>query len=78
MVARRREGEGQAGEDAARIVGHRGDLAVHRRRRPVDAPAEVAADRLVAEADAEQRPPCRGAGGDQVERDAGRSGVPGR
>ena len=49
MVARRREGGGQAGEDAARIVGHRGDLAVHRRRRPVDAPAEVAADRLVAE-----------------------------
>ncbi len=38
---------------------------------PLDPAAEMLPDRLMAEADAEQRPPCRRAGRDQIERDAG-------
>ena len=48
----------------------RADLAVHRRRRADDLAAERLADRLVAEADAEDRDLAR-SGGDQVEADAG-------
>ncbi len=46
------------------------DLAVHRFRRADDLAAERLADRLVAEADAEQWD-LPGGGGDQVEADAG-------
>ena len=48
----------------------RADLAVHRRRRADDLAAERLADRLMAEADAEDRE-LAGGGGDQVEADAG-------
>jgi hypothetical protein len=44
---------------------------VHQFGRAHHAAAEMLADRLVPEADAEQRAPLRRAGGDQIERDAG-------
>src|SRR5690606_20057967 len=71
VVARRREGRGEAGEDAAPVVRNGAGLAMHRRRRALDPAAEGFGDRLVAEADAEQRPPRRRAGRDERERDAG-------
>src|SRR5258708_22450011 len=55
MIARRREGVGQAGEDAAAAMADAAHLAMHRHRRAHDAAAQRLADRLVAEADAEDR-----------------------
>ena len=55
MVARRLEGAVDAAEDRAAGVADLADLAVHQRRRAHDLAAIDLADRLVAEADAEDR-----------------------
>ena len=55
VIARRLEGPGEAAEDALPFVLDRRRLAVHQAARAHDAPAEGVADRLVAEADAEER-----------------------
>ncbi len=55
---------------SVRGVEDAGDLAVHRRGRADHLAAECLADRLMAEADAEDRDFARG-GGDQVQADAG-------
>ena len=55
MVARRLERAVDAAEDAVALVADLGELAVHRQRRAHDLAAEGLADRLVAEADAEDR-----------------------
>ena len=59
MVARRLEGRVDAAEDAGAGMADRGELAVHRRRRAHHPAAESVADRLMAEADAEDRDCCR-------------------
>ena len=56
-------GLGDAGEDAAAVVLDRRRLAVHRRRRAHDRAAERGADRLVPEADAENRRRARRSAG---------------
>jgi hypothetical protein len=70
MVARRGERGGQAGEDAAPLVAHLAQLAVHRRRRAHHLAAEVLADRLVAETHTKDRH-LAGGRGDRVQADAG-------
>src|SRR5258705_5148053 len=55
VVARGDEGVAGSGEHAAAVVPDRGRLAVHPRLRPRDRGAGRLADRLVAEADAEDR-----------------------
>src|SRR5262245_5038312 len=70
MIAGRVEGIGQAGEDARIVVVDGRGLAVHDTRRADHVAAEGGADRLVAEADAEDRDRAREAL-DQRHRDAG-------
>src|SRR5690348_1636129 len=70
MIARGFEWRVDAAKDAAAIVLDFGKLAVHRHRCAHDLAAESLADRLVAEANAEDRD-ARRRGGDQVEADAG-------
>ena len=70
VVARGGEGAGQAAEDARVGVMHRGSLAMHELAGMHDPAAEGGADRLVAEADAEQRQ-LAGEGLDRRHRDAG-------
>ena len=55
VIARRDERPGDAGEHAAAVVLDRRRLAVHRHARAHDRAAEHRADRLVPEADAEDR-----------------------
>ncbi len=55
VIARRLERPIDAAKQAARIVGDGRKLAVHRQWRAHDMAAEHLADRLMAEADAEQR-----------------------
>ncbi len=61
MIARGLEGRGQAREDALAGVMHRAHLAMHDLVAAHDLAAEGLADRLVAEADAEQRCPVSAA-----------------
>src|SRR3954451_14302991 len=60
VIAGGLERVGQAGEDPHVVMADGGGLAVHQPRRPVDGGAERHAERLVAEADAQQRDagPC--------------------
>ena len=71
VVARGLERRGQAAEDALALVVDGAELAVHDLAGAHHPAAEGLADRLVAEADAEQRRPGLGGGGDQGEADAG-------
>jgi len=73
VVARGRETRGQAGQEAAAVVGDQCRLAVHGLGRRGDPGAVGGRDGLVAEADAEQRGRGR-AGPDDVDADAGVGG----
>src|SRR4029434_10339554 len=55
MISRRGQRVGQPGKRACTAVRDRGELAVHHALRTHDAPTERLADRLVPEADAEDR-----------------------
>src|ERR1700730_11018029 len=55
VVAGRLEGAGQTGKQPAAVVAYARGLAVHQPRRPLDQSAEGDCQRLVAEADPEQR-----------------------
>ena len=70
-------GEGRPREDAPALVADGAELAVHDLAGAHHAAAEGLADRLVAEADAEERRAGLGGGGDQREADAGLVGVAG-
>src|SRR5258705_1934210 len=70
VVARRLEPRRQAPEDAVAVVRDRGGLPVHLPLRSRDRAPEGLADRLMAEADAEDRHAGVEAA-DQLERDAG-------
>src|SRR3546814_16170072 len=77
VVARRLKGRGEPRVKPAAVVADRRGLAVHQMA-ALDNAAEMLADRLMAEADAEQRAPRVGAGGDEVDTDAsviGRAGA---
>src|SRR5207237_27664 len=69
MIANRLERVGQAGEDAFAVVRNHRGLAVHDLASGDDLAAEGLADRLMAEADAEQGHAARG-GLDEADRDA--------
>src|SRR5215475_6947078 len=79
MIARGMEGPVDPTEDAGAVVSHLRHLAVHRHGRPHHLAAKGLADRLVAEADAEDRDGGRCLG-DQLEADASlvRCARPGR
>ncbi len=77
VVAGGLERRGQAGEDAGAAVADGAELAVHDLAGADHLAAEGLADRLVAEADAEERRAGLGGGGDQREADAGLVGVQG-
>src|SRR5262249_36592031 len=70
MIACRLEGRIDAAEDASPGMADRRELAMHRRRRPHHLAAEGGADRLMAEADAEDRD-LVGGRRNQVEANAG-------
>ena len=70
VIARRREGAGQAGEQAGGVMVNRAGLAVHDLLGRDDITAKGLADRLVTEADAEQGQ-VGGELADDVETDAG-------
>src|SRR5260221_7174085 len=73
MIAGRLERVGEPGEEPGAVVANGAELAVHGSFRAHDAAAEHLADRLVAEADAEDR---KAAGvADKLEADAGAVGV---
>src|SRR5690606_32388965 len=63
------EGAGQAREDAASVVVDGAGLAVHQPAARYGA-TEMLPDRLMAEADAEERPAGIGAGGHEIEADS--------
>ena len=71
MIARRLEGRGHVLEHALALVADARQLAVHGHGRAHDLAAEHLADRLMAEADAEQRHLRLGRRLDQVHADAG-------
>src|SRR5690606_6991952 len=70
MIARGGEGTGQAGENAGSVMIDGAGLAVHQSAAG-HAAAEVLAYRLMAEADAKQRPLRFGTSGDEIKADAG-------
>ena len=70
MIARRLERCVDAAENAGAGMADRRELAVHRRGRAHHLAAEGIADRLMAEADAEDRD-LAGSRGDEIEADAG-------
>ena len=71
MIARRLEGRGHVLEHALVLVFDARQLAVHRLRRAHHLAAEHLTDRLVAEADAQQRHLLLGGGADEIHADAG-------
>ena len=73
MVARGRQRRRKVGENAAAVVDDRRHLAVHHALRANDLPAERLADRLVAEAYAQDRNPS-GEALDQRHRNPGLAG----
>ena len=76
MVAGGGERRRQVGEHAGPVVLDRAQLAVHHLPRAADRGAERLGDRLVAEADAQDRD-AAGGGADQRQRDAGAVGIAG-
>src|SRR6185437_9991172 len=73
MVAGRGEGVRQSGEDAAAVMADLAHLAVHRHGGADHLAAEGLADRLMTEADAEQRD--RAGAAHEIEADAGMVGI---
>jgi len=70
VIARRREGRGQALEQPGAVMRDRAGLAMHQPAAH-HLPAEMLANRLMTEADAEQGLLQIGAGGDEIEADPG-------
>src|SRR5690606_12573298 len=70
VIARRGERRGKIGEKPGPVVADGRGLAVHQMAALDDA-SEMLADRLMSEANAEQRRLCLGAGCDKLETDSG-------